>query len=224
MGTYATSTVTQQALINAAGELAAQVGFPNVSTRAIATRAGENVGSIHYHFGGKQQLFEAVVRQAIQRFVDFPAREVLEPYESILDTPEGQSRAIRALVHRNITLLFDRTVPSWYSRVLYQVLRSMGPLQVLLENELIHPTRDVMSAFFRRIRPDLNDEDALMHDLIMNTPLYFHADYMDAILRHLGRDVCTDEYFQKMEDAIVLQTQLLFGLPSDRPVLVGGVR
>ena len=59
MATYETSIKTKEALINAAGELAAEKGFASVSTRAIALRADENVGSIHYHFGSKEKLFEA---------------------------------------------------------------------------------------------------------------------------------------------------------------------
>ncbi|MCJ7600062.1 MAG: TetR/AcrR family transcriptional regulator, partial [Desulfobulbaceae bacterium] len=59
MATYETSLKTREALINAAGELAAEVGFASVSTRAIAVLAKENAGSIHYHFGSKEKLFEA---------------------------------------------------------------------------------------------------------------------------------------------------------------------
>ena len=50
MSEYAISHLTREKLINAAGELAAQHGYRNVSMRAIAARAGENLGSIHYHF------------------------------------------------------------------------------------------------------------------------------------------------------------------------------
>ena len=46
MGKYETSTKTRQVLINAAGELAAEQGIGAVTLRAIAPRAGENVGSI----------------------------------------------------------------------------------------------------------------------------------------------------------------------------------
>ena len=66
MATYETSVKTREALISAAGQLAAQLGFASVSIRAIARHANENVGSIHYHFGSKEKLFEAVVRSVLQ--------------------------------------------------------------------------------------------------------------------------------------------------------------
>lgn len=57
--------VTRGNLINAAGELAVEFGIDNVSTRLVAELARENIGSIHYHFGGKGGLFMAVVQKAI---------------------------------------------------------------------------------------------------------------------------------------------------------------
>jgi len=84
MKKYASSEQTKEALINAAGELAAETGFPNVSTRAIAERANENIGSIHYHFGGKEQLFEAVVQEVVKRCSAYPASRAVEPYLSLI--------------------------------------------------------------------------------------------------------------------------------------------
>ena len=66
MTTYSSGDSTKMKIINAAGELAAEVGFTNVTTRAVADRSGENIGSIHYHFGGKDGLFEAVIREAMK--------------------------------------------------------------------------------------------------------------------------------------------------------------
>ncbi len=184
--TYAGSEQTRDALINAAGELAADLGFANVSTRAIAGRAKANIGSIHYHFGGKDRLFEAVVQTAIRRWHEFPLSSILKPIEPILDTPKGRSRAIRAVIHRSISLLFSRKYPRWHSRVFYQLLQYQGPLQDLIKAELINPERDFLKALFKSIQPGLSDEDALLHAMILITPVRFHADYMDAVLDALG--------------------------------------
>ncbi|MDD2318316.1 MAG: TetR family transcriptional regulator [Desulfobacterales bacterium] len=216
--TYAGSEQTRDALINAAGELAADLGFANVSTRAIAGRAKANIGSIHYHFGGKDRLFEAVVQTAIRRWHEFPLSSILKPIEPILDTPKGRSRAIRAVIHRSISLLFSRKYPRWHSRVFYQLLQYRGPLQDLIKTELITPETNFLKTLFKSIRPGLSDEDALLHAVILITPVSFHADYMDAVLDALGGKAnrFSKAYLQNMEDIIVRQTQLLFGLPDDR--------
>lgn len=212
MATYETSVKTREALINAAGELAAAVGFGSVSTRAIALNADVNVGSIHYHFGSKDKLFEAVVRTVLQVWKDNPVSVLLKKYDT--GSPQGQAEAIRAIVHRNITLLFDRKLSAWHCRVIFQVMRNKGPLLDIFKKELITPSHAAITELFRRINPAMDEQETFLRVLIMNTPVFFHADRMDFILADLGVKRYSDEYLRKMEDLIVFQTQLLMGLPT----------
>ena len=55
------------ALIRAGAELFAERGLDGASTREIAARAGQNVASIAYHFGGKDGLYLAVAQELIRR-------------------------------------------------------------------------------------------------------------------------------------------------------------
>ncbi|MBU4264401.1 MAG: TetR/AcrR family transcriptional regulator [Proteobacteria bacterium] len=211
MATYETSLKTREALINATGQLAAEKGFASVSTRAIADLAKENVGSIHYHFGSKDKLFKAVVQTVVQVWKDNPVSELLKKYDT--DTPQGQAQAIRAIVHRNIALLFGRELPKWHCRVIFQVVHKEGPLQEIFKNELIKPSHAAVKTLLKRINPAMDDKEAFLRILIINTPVFFHADRMDFIMESLNEKRYTDKYLQKMEDIIVLQTQLVLGLP-----------
>lgn len=211
MATYESSLKTKEALINAAGELAAEVGFASVSTRAIALLAKENVGSIHYHFGSKKKLLKAVVQTVAQVWKDNPIDELLKQYDS--STPKGQAQAIRAIVHRNIVLLFGKGFPDWYCRVIFQIMQNNNPLRDIFKAEIITPAHEAIKELFRHIDPTIDDKEALLRILIINMPVFFHADRMDYILADLGEIRYSEEYLQKMEDIIVLQTQLLMGLP-----------
>ena len=111
MGTYASSQRTKDVLINATGELAAEFGFSNITTRAIARHAKVNVASIHYHFGGKEQLFEAVIREIAKDWKKHPIENLLEPFESRIHEPAVQSRIVRAIVHRNINIMLCKGHP-----------------------------------------------------------------------------------------------------------------
>ncbi len=54
---------TRQRLLEAAGQLIAELGWGRVTTRAVAERAGLPHGAVSYHFSGKQELLsEAAVR------------------------------------------------------------------------------------------------------------------------------------------------------------------
>ena len=56
------SVETRAKLVEAGMRLFADFGFRAVSTRDIAKEAGVNAALISYHFGGKDELFETVVR------------------------------------------------------------------------------------------------------------------------------------------------------------------
>jgi AcrR family transcriptional regulator len=212
MATYETSAKTKGALMNAAGELAAEKGFASVSTRAIALRAGENVGSIHYHFGSKDKLFEAVVRKVVQVWQENPVAALISRHD--LATPAGQAQAIRAIVHRNISLLFGRKAPRWHCRVIFQVMQSKGPLREIFQTEIITPSHTAITALLQRIDPAISTREAFLRILIMNTPIFFHADNMGFILDTLHEEHYSADYLEMMENLIARQTQLLLGLPA----------
>ncbi len=51
---------TQEIILDAAEEVFAESGFHGATTRAIAEKAQANSALIHYYFGNKENLFEAV--------------------------------------------------------------------------------------------------------------------------------------------------------------------
>ncbi len=57
---------TERRLLLAAERLFAERGVDSVSLRAINTAAGTNVASVHYHFGSKESLLEALIRERSQ--------------------------------------------------------------------------------------------------------------------------------------------------------------
>jgi len=56
---------TRRDILKAAEESFAAAGFAGATTRQVATRAGVNVATLHYHFGNKEGLYRAVLEEAI---------------------------------------------------------------------------------------------------------------------------------------------------------------
>ncbi len=87
MGTREASEQTKKKLVEAAGEMFARVGFDGANVRQIAAKAGVAFGMIAYHFGGKEGLYRAALREACRPVEDLgmierqlatlPAREAL---------------------------------------------------------------------------------------------------------------------------------------------------
>jgi AcrR family transcriptional regulator len=218
MGTYPSSKKTYDGLIDAAGQLAAEYGFSSVSMRAVAERAGENIGSIHYHFGSKENLFEKVVMEATRLGRENPVSDIVDAYKDRLDSPKVQSRVLRKLVHRYISLLFNPASPSWHKRVIYQSLQFAGPLRDLLMKQVGDPDIKSMANFIKMIKPDLPDEDAFLHTFIIQAPVIFHSNFTEPILGQLGKKEFDAEYLNRMEDLIVRQAQWILGLPGDKDI------
>jgi AcrR family transcriptional regulator len=58
---------TAARILDAAEEVFAEQGFSGASTREMARRARVPFGAMHYHWGSKRQLFQAVCQRMIER-------------------------------------------------------------------------------------------------------------------------------------------------------------
>lgn len=73
------STKTQ--ILRAAAELFAAKGYDSVSIKEICDRSDANIAAVHYHFGSKEHLYQAI-------FQDF-GKTHLPKLESILEEPKN---------------------------------------------------------------------------------------------------------------------------------------
>ena len=214
MARYSTGERTKERLIEAAGELAAERGFASVSTRDVAKRAGENVGSIHYHFGGKDGLFEAVVNRALKPQVDNPLSQVLAKYEGELDDPVVKAKAIRQGIRWFMETVFSSDRPKWCSKVIYQLLRSEGALRDLLTARVMDPSSQAFESLLLTIDPSMSKMEAICEFLVICAPIFFHADYSDIVVRKLGTSDLETSYLERLECRILERTLWALGLPG----------
>ncbi|MEO6326458.1 MAG: TetR/AcrR family transcriptional regulator [Thermoanaerobaculia bacterium] len=71
--------VMRRAILASAREIFSRAGFDGATTRAVAARAGVNIATLHYHFGTKAGLYDAVW-EGTQQPLD-------EPLERSVTTP-----------------------------------------------------------------------------------------------------------------------------------------
>lgn len=119
---------TRQALIHAALKLFGQQGFDGTSTREIAAEAKANIGSIAYHFGGKEGLrlaaadyivdtIQAVATQAMGTADALPEKEL---------TAQAAEQQLFAALDRMLTFIIARP--------------EAGEIVQFILRELSHPT------------------------------------------------------------------------------------
>jgi len=127
MAAYSSSESTKMALITAAGTLFAEHGVKAVTTRAIADLAGENIGNIHYHFGGKEGLLDAALDYATSPWSENPFRRMLEEAGRSLETPAGQRQIVEKFIDFIFDSIFSEKRPSWCGSLVFQILHRNLP-------------------------------------------------------------------------------------------------
>lgn len=215
MKPYSTSERTRQALIEAAGELLAQHGVGRVSTRAIAARAGENLGTIHYHFGGKEGLLKEVLRFACQDNVGPSFRKVIEECRPRLHTVEGQAEGVRKTVECLLRMAFSPERPGWCSRVLYQVSQHAGPLRTFLREQLYDPHLEAIKELVTCARPEWTAHQIHLWMYLLIGAVVFHVDHNEMILDRLGSKIFPKEYLARLERRLVEDAIRALGLPAE---------
>lgn len=81
------SRATQDKLITAARELFDQHGYADTAIDDIARAAGVTRGALYHHFGGKQQLFRAVIEEIqdeLAEHVDRTAGKYEDPWDAFI--------------------------------------------------------------------------------------------------------------------------------------------
>ena len=129
---------TRTALILAALDLIGRHGFDGASTRRIADAAKANIGSIAYHFGGKDGL-----RAACARFVVETVKSVAGPAVGLSEAkPQSAAEAEERLVHTVETVVRFLVAGSVAPRVIQFVLREIshpGPVLDIMYSGVFEP-------------------------------------------------------------------------------------
>ena len=59
--------LTRSRILEAAGQLAAECGYANMTSKQVCERAHVNMAAVNYHFGSREGLYAAVLAEAHDR-------------------------------------------------------------------------------------------------------------------------------------------------------------
>ena len=146
---------TQARIIEAAGEIFSESGYGHTTIRAISERAGVNVAAVNYHFGGKKNLYMAVLNywraKAFEKY-PFDASDLSAPPE------ERLTAFIRVLLFR----VLDEGEGSRFARLMAQeFIRPTDGLGLVVE-EVIRPLFKFHLATVRQLLGEEADEQTVM--------------------------------------------------------------
>ncbi|MBA0048032.1 TetR/AcrR family transcriptional regulator [Mycobacteroides sp. LB1] len=141
----ATNDSTDQRLLSAAEQLFAERGVDAVSLRAIMGAAGTNVASVHYHFGSKERLIEALLDKYLH--------QIETRRFALLDTAEdaGTLRSIAEAIVMPLAEIGEDGGTAWLS-TLGKLLISGHPALIAM-GASFQPQAARLQELILRLRP-----------------------------------------------------------------------
>ncbi len=131
---------TRQALVDAAGILAARHGWASVRAKDVCKLAGVSAASVNYWFGSRDELYREVVRQIPEGLIDGKLEEYFqsnaEPLEKVRRVLETFLMAPRGRGQWHLAL-WAREVFTGPSEEFIRVVRASGTKHVMSIRRII---------------------------------------------------------------------------------------
>lgn len=161
---------TEGRLLEAAGEIFAELGYRAATVRQICEKAGVNIAAVNYHFGDKAGLYMAVLRSVPNTHAEkYPPNLGLSPGA----TAEQKLRAyVQSLLHR----VFDEGRPGWHTKlVAREMIEPTVALDTLLE-EVARPVHRELASIVGELLGSGVSDDVLRRCTlsVMSQCVYYH--------------------------------------------------
>lgn len=136
---------TRQHLLETAGQLFAERGFAEGTTKEIAQRAGTPMASINYHFGSREGLYEAVLIEAHRQILS------LDELLAVTQDPDASAQdKLRSVLGRVLGMSAGRGVP-WGYRVMVREVFSPSALLPVMVEKAVRPKAAAMRALMAQV-------------------------------------------------------------------------
>ncbi|WP_432696701.1 TetR/AcrR family transcriptional regulator [Marinobacterium sp. YM272] len=111
---------TRSRIIDAAGQVFAERGYHDTTSKEICKRAGVNLAAVNYHFGSRDGLYLAVVGEVMSHLLELEYLQQIAASDKSAADKLGEM--IDGLVH---SLIEDR---SWHTRVWAREILTPSPV------------------------------------------------------------------------------------------------
>ncbi len=153
---------TRERLLDAAERVFAEKGYHATTVRDITEAAGVNVAAVHYHFGGKKELYLELFRKRFDHMA--AVRESALALAAGRDPAEDLAAVVRGFVRGWLARCMDedRAGASRFHLMLMREIGDPGPAYHLLLDRVIRPTHELFRDLIRGVRPDMDEARATL--------------------------------------------------------------
>lgn len=135
-----TTSKTRDAIMEAAGKIFAEEGYPKATVRDICRQAGANIAAINYHFGDKKGLYLAVLKHYQElSFQTYPPNLGIEKTQR----PEEK---LKAFIRSFLMRIMDEGRPAWFGKLLAREFTQPTWAFDILVKETIRPSFEILTS------------------------------------------------------------------------------
>ncbi|MDR2754707.1 MAG: TetR family transcriptional regulator [Planctomycetaceae bacterium] len=191
----------REVILDAACKLFSKFGYNNVTTRMIAEKAHVNQGSIHYHFGSKENLYVEVYKLANGITNALDIETLLHEEPTLLNTPEGKSYAIFRIVsdwfHRHFY-----SAEEWKPRLIFRELFEPSPVHERLVEEVFKPETQSRLRLYALLAPNAPYTEAYVWVHYPDSQVVYYWLTKQNIIRYHGNRFFEDNKYLLMKITI----------------------
>ncbi|MCX5849673.1 MAG: CerR family C-terminal domain-containing protein [Deltaproteobacteria bacterium] len=204
-----TTSKTRDAIMEAAGKIFSEEGYPKATVRDICRQAGANIAAINYHFGDKKGLYLAVLKHYQEiAFQTYP------PDLGIKETQRPEEK-LRAFIRSFLTRIMDEGRPAWFGKLLAREFTEPTWAFDILVEEMIRPSFKLLIGIVASIlNKGRNERKVLLCSMsIVGQCLYFRHSH-PVISRLFPGEVFGSKQIEELTEHITLFS--LRGLMKER--------
>jgi AcrR family transcriptional regulator len=140
-----TTSKTRDAIMEAAGQIFAEEGYPKATVRDICHQAGVNIAAINYHFGDKKSLYLTVLKHYQEiAFQTYP------PDLGIKETQRPEEK-LQAFIRSFLTRVMAEGRPPWFGKLLAREFTEPTWAFDILVKETIRPSFQIITGIVAAI-------------------------------------------------------------------------
>lgn len=187
---------TRDRILEASGEVFAELGFRNATVRKICDRAGVNVAAISYHFRSKEELYFEVLKNWHEY--------AIKKYPPLLDAGEGApvEEQLRAFVRSFLFRMLDRGKPAWFGKLMAREMAEPTRAFDHMVKEVMLPLNRLLESIVQRmLGPDVAEETVrLCCASIFGQCIYYYN--TRCVVQFFERDMTDPEEIERIADHI----------------------
>lgn len=135
---------TRITVLEAAGQVFAERGFIEATSKEICERAGANSAAVNYYFGGKESLYEEVLVEAHRQMVS------LEDLDVIILSDDAPEQKLRAFLQQMLQTA-AASPALWGIKIYLRELASPSPFVTKAMTTTVLPKADKLRSLVREI-------------------------------------------------------------------------